>query len=120
VRGFFTAVVRKKLGLNLMSEKSGEERVCRIVGKPTPRKSKSRRKAACSPRAPDQGRPGARTALDGLIYPDQSCCKFPNWRSRTSIICRGSTLLLLDDPWSSARRNFGGVNSLCHIPKMVS
>jgi hypothetical protein len=33
VRGFLTAVVRKKLGLTLVSERIGEERVCRIVAK---------------------------------------------------------------------------------------
>jgi Protein of unknown function (DUF3489) len=31
VRGFLTAVVRKKLGLTLLSEKSAEERIYRIV-----------------------------------------------------------------------------------------
>jgi len=46
VRGFLAAVVRKKLGLNLVSEKNGKERVYRIVDKPGPGKSKARRKAA--------------------------------------------------------------------------
>ncbi len=44
VRGFFAGAVRKKLGLTLVSDKIGDQRVCRIVPpdapKPAARKSK--------------------------------------------------------------------------------
>jgi hypothetical protein len=48
VRGFLTAVVRKRLGLTLVSEKTGEERVYRIVANnvSSKRKGRSGRKAA--------------------------------------------------------------------------
>ena len=42
VLGFLTAVVRKKLGQTLVSEKTGEERVYRVVASDIPPKRKSR------------------------------------------------------------------------------
>src|SRR5438477_10879054 len=46
VHGFFAGVVRQRLGLTLVSEKTGTERVYRILVKAAPRKGKSSRKAA--------------------------------------------------------------------------
>jgi hypothetical protein len=45
VRGFLTAVVRRKLGLALVSEKTGGERIYRIVAKTAPSKRAKRRTA---------------------------------------------------------------------------
>jgi hypothetical protein len=42
VRGFFAGVVRKKLGLSLVSDKTGDERIYHISDKPAPAKHKGK------------------------------------------------------------------------------
>jgi hypothetical protein len=42
VRGFFAGVVRKRLGLSLVSDKTGDARVYRITDKPAPAKRKGK------------------------------------------------------------------------------
>ena len=52
VRGFFASVVRKRLGLTLVSDKTGKERVYRIVVKNAVRKGKTTRRGGVNGGAP--------------------------------------------------------------------
>jgi hypothetical protein len=46
VRGFFAGAVRKTLGLTLVSDKVGDERVYRIVAPQAPRRAGRKSRAA--------------------------------------------------------------------------